>query len=286
MLDTLVEHLDPKIVSAKITSYLPHILAALVLLLVFWIMAMLVRRALSAALRHSGISQGPSLMLVNAARFIVFAIGAMTIADQLGVNVTSMVAGLGVAGLAISFAAQDTVANFISGITLAIDRPFRVGDWVAIGELHATVSELRLRTTVLTTFDNETLVLPNKVLTQERIINYTLTPRVRMRVSVRIAYKESVAAARQTLLATLEGDTRVLLQPAPLVIVTELGDSSVNLQLRFWTEDPLLKFPLQWEYMEKCKKALDDAGIQIPFPHLQLFVEDHAGVRLLAGRKA
>ena len=190
-----------------------------------------------------------------------------------------MVAGQGVAGLALSFAAQDTVANLISGIALAIDRPFKVGDWIAIGDLNATVTETRLRTTVLTTFDNETMVLPNKTLTQERIINFTLTPRVRVRIPLRIAYKESVAAAREVILSALLGDERILSEPPAVVIVTDLGESSVNLQLRFWTEDPLLKLPLQWEYAEKCKGALEQAGIEIPFPHMQVFLGDHEGVR-------
>jgi len=283
MLDRLLKAVDPQVVSARITAYLPDVLAAVVLLIAFWILSAAVRRAMLAGLRRSGVSEGPAGLLVKVARFAVLALGILTIADQLGVNVTSMVAGLGVAGLALSFAAQDTVANFISGITLAIDRPFKVGDWVGIGDLQATVTEMRLRTTVLTTFDNETMVLPNKTLSDERIINYTLTPRIRCRVSVGIAYKEKVSAAREVILAVLKGDERVLPDPEPAVVLTDLGDSSVNLQLRFWAEDPSMKVPMQSEYTEKVKDALDEAGIEIPFPHLQLLVEDSAGVRRLAG---
>lgn len=286
MLDKLLQILDTKAVSTKVAAYLPDVLAALVLLVVFWVVAAVVRRAMLAGLRHSGVSEGPAGMLVKVARLVVLAIGSLTIADQLGVNVTSMVAGLGVAGLALSFAAQDTVANFISGITLAIDRPFKVGDCVAIGDLLATVTELRLRTTVLTTFDNETVVVPNKSLAQERIINYTLTPRIRCRVSVGIAYKEKVEAAREVILSALGDDERILPTPEPIVVLTDLGDSSVNLQLRFWVEDAALKFPMEWEYTEKVKNALDEAGIEIPFPHLQLFVEDTEGVRVLAGGRS
>ena len=285
MFEKLLKSLDPKVVSAKVTSLLPDVLAALVLLVVFWIAAAAVRRALLAGLRRGGVSEAPAVMTAKVVRFTVLTLGALTIADQLGVNVTSMVAGLGVAGLALSFAAQDTVANFISGITLAIDRPFKVGDWVAVGDLQATVTEMRLRTTVLTTFDNETMVVPNKALAQERIINYTLTPRIRCRISLRIAYKERVSAAREVLLTALDGDERVLSDPKPAVVLIDLGDSSVNLQLRFWVEDPSLRLSMQWEYTEKVKAALDEAGIQIPFPHLRLFVEDTAGVRRLAGQE-
>jgi small-conductance mechanosensitive channel len=175
-------------------------------------------------------------------------------------------------GLALSFAAQDTIGNLISGIVIIIDGPFSEGDWISMGEMHATVTEIRLRTTVLTTFDNETIVVPNKQLAQERVVNYTMTPQTRVRVSVGIAYKEDTEQARKIMLGTLQGDSRILSKPAPAVWVTGLADSSVSMQLRFWTQDPLDKFPLMFEYTEKCKKALDKAGIEIPYPHLQLLL--------------
>jgi len=216
--------------------------------------------------------------------YAIVVIAALTIADQLGINITSLLAGVGVAGLALSFAARDTIENIISGVTIIIDKPFKESDWIAIGGQHATVTEIRLRTTLLTTFDNEIIVVPNKNIVQDRIINYTLTPRSRVKVLLGIAYKENIDEARKVMLSTLEGDERILDDPAPRVIVTDLGDSSVNLQLRFWTEDPLEKFSLQWEYTEKCKKALDAAGIEIPFPHLQLFLERTEGLSELARR--
>ncbi|MFC1526461.1 mechanosensitive ion channel family protein [Candidatus Latescibacterota bacterium] len=282
MLQTFIESLDYEALSERVTGYLPNVVAAVALAVGFWLVAVVAGRLMLASLRRGQASEGPGSILVKLVRAGIFVVGALTIIDQLGIDVTSMVAGLGVAGLALSFAAQDTVANFISGITLAIDRPFKVGDWVAIGDLNATVTEMRLRTTVLTTFDNENLVLPNKALAQERIVNYTLTPRVRCRVSVGIAYKETIAAARKVILATLEGDERILPDPEPMVVVTGLGASSVDLQLRFWLEDPSLRNPMQSEYTEKVKVGLDGAGIEIPFPHLQLFVEDSDGVRTLS----
>ena len=202
----------------------------------------------------------------------------LTIASQLGIKITSLLAGLGVVGLAISFAAQDTIANVISGITLLIDRPFKKGDWICVGDLHASVTEVKLRTTVLTSFDNETIVVPNKALAQERIRNFTLTPRIRVKVPIGIAYKENIQAAREVILVTIKDDKRILATPVPTVIVAGLGDSSINLQLRFWTQDPLMQYSLQWEYTERCKRALDDAGIEIPFPHSQIFIERSSGL--------
>ncbi len=212
----------------------------------------------------------------------IFAI--LTIADQLQLNIKFLLAGVGVMGLALSFAAKDTVGNIISGIVIIIDRPFKEGDWIAMGSMHATVTvtQIRLRTTVLTTFDNKTVVVPNQQMSQERIINFTMTPIIRVKIPFGIAYKENIDAARAVLLELPKKDDRILTTPSPILIVTDLGDSSVNMQLRFWVEDPSQQFGFIFEYTEKCKKALDAAGIEIPFPHLQLFVEKTDGIKLLA----
>lgn len=282
MFQKLIKNLDIKLVSTKIASYLPNLLGAFILVIVFWGITIFIRKFLSSILKKSKVPKEVQNLLIRVAHYTIVIIGALTIADQLGINITSLIAGVGVAGLALSFAAKDTIENIISGITLIIDKPFRQDDWVAIGDQHATVTEIRLRTTVLTTFDNEAIVVPNKSITQDRIINYTLTRRSRVRVLLGIAYKEDIDEARRIILSTLDGDRRILDDPAPRVIVTDLADSSVNLQLRFWTEDPLDNFTLKWEYTEKCKKALDSVGIQIPFPHRQLFLEHSEGLLELA----
>jgi small conductance mechanosensitive channel len=170
----------------------------------------------------------------------------------------------------------------ISGIVIIIDKPFKEGDWIALGDMQATVTAIRLRTTVLTTFDNETVVVPNKHISQERVINFTMMPKIRVKIPIGIAYKENISEARTALLGTVKDDTRILSDPAPVVILSSLGDSSVNLQLRFWIEDSASQYAFFWEYTEKCKNALDRAGIEIPFPHLQLFVEKTKGIELLA----
>ena len=241
---------------------------------------------LSAALIRMNIVRQAQGLILRAARVALYIFAVLTVADQLKINITSLLAGVGVMGLALSFAAQDTVGNIISGVVIIIDGPFKEGDWVSIGQMYAKVTEIRLRTTVLTTFDNESVVVPNKQVAQERIINYTMTPNSRIKVPIGIAYKEDMQRARNIMLDTVKGDDRILLDPAPNVIVTDLGASSVNMQLRFWTEDPLLKFNLMWEYTEKCKHALDQAGIEIPFPHMQLFIEKTEGLQLLAARES
>lgn len=285
MFAELWQKLDVEALVTQVVSYLPNVVAALVLVIVFWIILVISRKAVNAALRRARVPESVRGLCTRFLKYGVVIIAALSIAHNLGFNITSVVAGLGIAGLAISLAAQDTVTNIIAGITLAVDRPFKRGDWVSIGDVHASVTEMRLRTTVLTTFDNETMVMPNKDLASQRIVNYTLTRRIRVRVPVGIAYKENVAEARKVMLATTQGDERILADPEPRVIVQELGDSSVNLEMRFWTEEPWDMYPLRWEYIEKCKRALDEADIEIPFPHLQMFLERSEGLSDLVTSK-
>ncbi len=273
---------DLDVIIDAVASYVPTLVASLLLLIVFWVLFIIAGKLADKGLNRARVPDSMQGLIRRFLKYGIAALAILTVANQMGFNITAMVTGLGIAGLAISLAAQDTITNIISGITLAIDRPFGIGDWVQIGDMHAQVTTMRLRTTVLTTFDNETMVVPNRDISASRIINYTLTERIRVRVPLGIAYKESIDAAREIMLGTTAGDERILSEPPPLVIVQQLGDSSVDMELRFWTKDPWDLFSLKWEYVEKCKKALDEAGIEIPFPHLQLFLEKSTGLDVLS----
>jgi len=283
-LEKFIQLIDFNKISTLVVAYIPNVISAFILLLLFWIANKLIQRAMDVTLTRVKIERQAVDLLLSAARYGLYVFAFLTIADQLQINVKSLLAGVGVMGLALSFAAKDTVANLISGVVIIIDRPYRVGDWIRIGTLHATVTKIRLRTTLLTTFENETVVVPNQKMSQERIINYTITPRIRVKVPVGIAYKEDTQEARQILLGLTAGDERILADPAPSVVVTALDTNSVNLMLRFWIENPMDQFSFLFEYTEKAKKALDKAGIQIPFPHLQVFVEETEGLRYLADK--
>lgn len=252
-------------------KYVPDLFTALLLIVLFAAAILLVRAIFTRGPAARKFPPTVQNLMARASQAAIIIVGAMTVLDQVGVDVTSMVAGLGIAGLALSLAAQDTIANVIAGMTILVDRPFQEGDWVEVSGMHASVTAIRLRTTVLTSFDNETVVMPNSSLAQATVVNYTYTPRIRVRVPIRITYKEDTERAREVLLSTVKGDRRILSEPAPAVCVTELAESSVNLELRFWIEESLNKYPLAWEYMENCKEAFADAGIHIPFPRREVF---------------
>jgi small-conductance mechanosensitive channel len=125
--------------------------------------------------------------------------------------------------------------------------------------------------------------MPNTVILSQQIINKTTNPVTRVNVPIGIAYKESIDRAREVLLATLKDDARIVATPVPEVVVRECADSSVNLMLHFWIREERYEDAMVWEYLEKSKKALDAAAIEIPFPHVQMFVENTPAVAALAG---
>jgi small conductance mechanosensitive channel len=204
----------------------------------------------------------------------VIAFGLMFSLDNLGLNVTSVIAGLGIAGVALGFAAKDTLANLIAGVTILWDRPFRVGDRIEVEGSVGVVRKITLRTTRLDTARNEVVIFPNEKMVTEKIINHTMRPSLRVDVPFGIAYAADIQAARRVVLATTAGDEDLREKPEPAVVVTELADSSVNLELRVWLKDPIQEIGTRLRYMEKVKAALDEAGIEIPFPQLMLHMAE------------
>jgi len=193
-----------------------------------------------------------------------------------------VIAGLGIVGLAVGFAAQSTLANFIAGVTLLLERPFQIGDWVEINGQTGKVMEIALRTTRLRTRDNIYTVIPNSSVAEADIVNLSAGGPLRVRIPVGIAYKESVSAAREVILPLLVAKEHVLQDPdmTPAVTMSALGDSSVDLTVLYWLspENIDIQPRISAQLLESIKEALDAAGIQIPFPHLQLFIDEARGL--------
>ena len=220
-------------------------------------------------------------LVENLFSVIITALAVVTLLAQFGFDVVSIVAGLGIVGIAVGFAAQSTLSNFIAGITLLIERPFRIGDWVTINGQDGKVVKIALRTTWLRTRDNIFTMIPNDSVASSDIVNYSAEGVTRLNIPVGIAYKESAKAAREVLMPVLLAHPDVLqgVGMQPRVLLRSLGDSSVNLEVQVWiTPDNLDVQPrIMADILEKMKEALDTAGIEIPFPHLQLFIDDAKG---------
>ncbi len=274
-MDFLLEYLDLGTLLTDTIGYLPEVFAAVVMLFVFWTIYRVTRVPFRALLLRTGLHEALVRTLVDSVyRLTVMVFACVMAADQLGINVGAALAGLGVAGLAVGFAAQDSLANIIAGFTIFMDKPFEVGDWVQVADKSGEVSGITMRSTRFRTRNNTYVVIPNKKIIDEVLVNHSKHGSTRVDVPVGIAYKEYIPQAREVLLeaaATVEG---VLESPSPEVAVVALGGSSVDLEVRVWIDDAPRQEPIATRVVEASKLALDAAGIQIPFPHLQLFVDN------------
>jgi small conductance mechanosensitive channel len=275
MLETIENWIDVRAVLTSIVEFVPNAIAAVLVFAAFVVLFRLTRSPVRLALGKAGLHDAlVRLMIDNLYRYALMIVGLVMAADQLGINVAAALAGLGVAGIAVGFAAQDSIANIISGIVIFLDKPFVVGDWIRTEGEFGCVSNITLRTTRIRTPRNTYVVIPNKSIIDAVLENLSKHGEFRVDVPVGIAYKEDVRRAREVLLAAARGVEGVRQEPGAKVVVVELGDSSVNLEVRVWIDEGRRQAPVHCAVLEAAKLALDDAGIQIPFPHLQLFVDD------------
>ncbi len=271
----LLDWLDRARIEAWLIAFGPRLIGALLILLVFWLLLRITRPLLRRVLLRAGFAPALVHLLINGLyQGALTVIAVITAAAQLGLNVTAALAGLGVAGIALGFAAQETVANMIAGFLIFWDRPFRIGDYITTQSQYGRVQEITMRTTRVRTMENTFAVIPNKQIIGELLVNHSMYGEIRVNVPIGIAYKETIAEARRVLLPAIAKVPFVLENPAPDVVARALGNSSVDLQARVWIADAEHERPVSFAVLEACKVALDEAGIEIPFPHLQLFVED------------
>ena len=274
-MNALIDKLDVRHLTTRAVEYLPAVAAALLIMFGFWLAYRLVRKPMRKVLFRAGLQPALVSMLVdNIFRLGLFLVGLVMALGQLGVNVGAALAGIGVAGLAVGLAAQDSLANVIAGFLIFWDKPFVVGDWVTVAGQYGAVTNITMRSTRIRTNNNTFVVIPNKKIIDEVLVNHSKHGETRVDVPIGIAYKEEIERARAAILASLEQVARIATAPAPAVVVTELGASSVNLEVRVWIESAGDEAPVFVEVMEASKMALDRAGIEIPYHHLQLFVED------------
>lgn len=265
-----------------IMNFVPRLFAAVFLFGIFWVIYRFVRRVLVGAMAKAGVDQSIRDMLASLLKWTILGFGLVIAGNQIGIQIAALLTGVSIVGLAIGFAAQETLSNFIAGVVIFWDRPFKLGDWIEIDGTFAQVQRVTFRSTRMLNGDGETIIYPNTTMLSSKVSNHTTNPKNRVTVEIGIAYKESIDDARAVLLGLVAGDARICSEPAPVVVVKACADSSVNLMLRFWIEDESIEFLIRFEYIEKAKKALDAAGIQIPFPHMQLFLEQTPATDSLA----
>ena len=242
----------------------------------------LMRSFESRAISRTGhtVLDDTALPMVNRLlRFTVIALGMLLAMAQLGFPIAPLLAGAGVAGLALSLAARDTLANLIAGVLLIVDRPFQVGDrielWSAPQETGTwgDVIDIGLRATRIRNPDNLVVVVPNNEIMRRDIINYTMSGEdIRLRIPFSCAYEADIESAKALLVEAAREVRGVKLDPAPVVIVRSFGPSEVNLQLRVWIHEVRNRRSIADEITGKAMVKFHRAGVEIPYPKRELYV--------------
>jgi small conductance mechanosensitive channel len=258
-------------------GFIPRIIVAGLFLVFFWLVYRTVRRVVVGSMKSAGVDASIQDMLGRLIKWSVMGFGVVIACNQIGIQIAALLTGVSIVGLAVGFAAQETLANFIAGIVIFMDKPFRIGDWVEVDSTYGQIERVTFRSTRIITGAGEIVVYPNTHMLASKLSNHTTHPVTRVRVDIGIAYKESIAAAREVLLSIVKDDERISTEHEASVAVTECASSSVNLALFFWVTDESIERAMKSEYLEKAKNAFDDAGIAIPFPHVQLVMEKDAG---------
>jgi small-conductance mechanosensitive channel len=219
-------------------------------------------------------------LLTRFSGFIILATAIIIALDLLGVNVMPFIAGAGVAGVAIGFAAKDTLSNLIAGILLIIDRPFEVGDRIEVWSAPAgtatwgDVIDIGLRATKIKTTDNIVIIIPNNEIMLRDIINYTtITGKIRVRINIGVAYDADIQMTKDIILKVADSAVWVAKHPPPAVVVKKFGDSSVDLQLRVWIDDARKRMHTISYITDKVKTAFDEQGIEIPYPKRDIYIK-------------
>jgi small conductance mechanosensitive channel len=189
--------------------------------------------------------------------------------DELGVDTTSLVAILGAAGLAIGLSLQDSLKNFAAGVMLLVFKPFRAGDYVEAAGVAGTVKKIGIFTSAMNTPDNKEIIVPNGKIYGDNIVNYSAMTTRRVDMTFGIGYDDDLLKAKNVLEQMVKEDERILEEPAPVVAVSSLGDSSVNFTVRPWVKKEDY-FAVLWAFTENVKLRFDKEGISIPFPQMDV----------------
>ena len=247
------------------TSYGLKVLGAIAILIIGRMAAGIGRKIVRRVLNNAGTDPSVVSFVGSLIYTLIIILAVVAALAKFGIETASFIAVLGAVGFAIGFALQGSLSNFAAGLLILILRPYKVGDFIEGGGVMGSVKEIKLFTTILATPDNIQILVPNGKIFGEVIKNITAYDTRRLDIVVGIGYGSSIQKAHDVFLQTIKADQRVLSDPAPQVMVTELADSSVNLNGRFWVKKEDY-WPVKFDLTRQIKEAYDENGIDIPFP--------------------
>lgn len=252
-----------------IAVYGPKLLLAIFILVVGGFAISLMMRAIKNMMERSHVDPNLQPFLFTLIRVILRILVVLAALGTMGVEMTSFIAILGSAGLAIGLALSGTLQNFAGGVLILLFKPYKVGDVIKAQDFLGTVKEIQIFNTVLITNDNHEVIIPNGGLSTDTLENFSSQEKRRILWTFGIGYGDSVEQARQVLKEVLATNEMILTEEEPFIQVAELGDNSVNLTVRVWVkmED---YWPVFFDINEKVYNAFNEAGLNIPFPQMDV----------------
>lgn len=254
----------PKIITAVISAFLIYLVGS-------WMIRM-IKRLVGKAFKRRNMEPSLQLFLLNIINWGLNILLFIVVVTQLGVQTSAFVAMIGAAGLAVGLALQGSLTNFAGGILILLLKPFKIGDFISASSgVSGTVNAIDVFHTRLITPQNQLIVIPNGEISNKSITNYTQLGTRKTWFDIGVSYNADLKQAKEILLEAIHQNEYALKEPAPQVVVTELGDSAVNLSVRVMTTNENF-WAMNEELIIACKAALDKAGIEIPFPQRDVHV--------------
>ena len=261
--DSAGQYMDTAMTLAM--AYVPKLVLAIVVLLIgLWIIKRVVK-LMNKAMERSSTEPTLAKFLGNLVSIGLKALLLISVASMVGIETTSFIAILGAAGLAIGLALQGTLANFAGGVLILLFRPYKVGDFVEAQGVSGSVAEIQIFNTVIMTPDNKRIIVPNGAISNGIITNFSAEATRRVDFVFGIGYDDDIAKAKGILERLVAEDPRALESPAPVVVVSELADSSVNFTVRVWV-NAADYWGVFFDLTERVKLTFDQEGISIPYP--------------------
>lgn len=258
---------------AKAIEYGTNVVIAVAVLVIGMFIAKRITKVFANVLTKKEFDASLQKFLLSLVSISLRILVVMSALGQLGVEMTSFVALIGAAGLAIGMAFSGTLGNFAGGIMILIFRPYKVGDYVSAQGEAGIVSEIQIFNTIILTMDNKTVIVPNGAMANGNITNFTMQDKRRVDLVVGIAYGDDYKKAKEVLERFIAEDEKILKDPAPFIGLGELADSSVNITLRVWGKTPDY-WDIYFKMNEKIYTEFGKEGLNIPFPQMDVHVHE------------
>lgn len=253
-------------------EFSPRLISATFLFIIGWWGIKLIKKVIMRIMTKREMEPTLSKFLADILIWILKILLFVTVISRLGVENSSFVAIIGAAGLAVGLSLQGSLSNFAGGVLIIMFKPFKVGDFIEAQGVSGTVKQIQIFVTQLATVDNQIIFVPNGVLSNGTIINYSFATTRRADLTIGIGYSSDIKKAKEIILSILNNHPLILKEPAPIVLVKDLADSSINLAVRPWAELDNF-FVMRSEVLEQIKNEFSKKDIEIPFPQRDVYIK-------------